>query len=354
MKFLLIGGTGFIGANVTRNLVSAGHKVAIFHRGKTRVSVPGVQSFIGERRNLGLSKDVFRRFAPDVVIDCILSSGRQAELLMQLFRGITSRIVALSSMDVYRVFGIFHGTDPGPLQPTPLTEESETRKNLPPYPPEVFKQVQHIFGWMDDEYDKIPVERAVLSQPDLPGTALRLPMVYGPGDRLHRFFPVVQRMLDRRKQLLFCEEIASWRSPRGYVENVAAAVALAAQSEMAGGKVYNVAEEPAFSELEWAQEIAKPFGWDGEFIILPRERTPQHLVVPGNFKQHGDATSRKIREELGFNEPVPLPEAIRCTIAWETVNPPAEVRPEQFDYRAEDKAVADYYEKLDPGLKRET
>jgi nucleoside-diphosphate-sugar epimerase len=73
---------------------------------------------------------------------------------------------------------------------------------------------------------------------------------------------------------------------------------------MAGGKVYNLAEEPAFSELERAQDIAKQFGWDGEFIILPRQGTLRE-----------EATSRKIRDELGLNEPVPLPEAIRRRIA---------------------------------------
>jgi len=34
--------------------------------------------------------------------------------------------------------------------------------------------LQKLFGWMDDEYDKIPVERAILSDPELPGTVLRL------------------------------------------------------------------------------------------------------------------------------------------------------------------------------------
>src|SRR5947209_9100719 len=208
---------------------------------------------------------------------------------MLTVRGIARRVVALSSMDVYRAFGIFHGTEPGPLQPVPLTEESEVRRNLHPYPPEVLKKVQSVFGWMDDAYDKIPVERAVLTDAELPGTVLRLPMVYGPGDPLHRSFPVLKRMQDGREKILFAEEIAVWSSPRGYVENVAAAIALAAGSDLAAGKIYNVAEEPAFSELGWAQEIAAQVGWKGEFVVLPRERMPKHLLIPGNFKQHGTA-----------------------------------------------------------------
>jgi hypothetical protein len=39
---------------------------------------------------------------------------------MDVFRGITDRVVALSSGDVYRGGGILHGTEPGPLQPVPF------------------------------------------------------------------------------------------------------------------------------------------------------------------------------------------------------------------------------------------
>jgi nucleoside-diphosphate-sugar epimerase len=351
MKFLLIGGTGFIGVQVIRQLRKAGHEIAVFHRGHTPLSLEGIRSFIGDRRALADYKEAFRLLAPDIVIDCIASSGRQAELLIEIFRGMAGRLVVLSSMDVYRAFGIFHGTEAGPLQPLPITEESELRQNLHPYPPAVLKRVREIFAWMDDDYDKIPVERAVLSPADLPGTVLRLPMVYGPGDPLHRFFPVLKRLMDGRKQVLFFDDMAAWRSPRGYVENVAAAIALAAQSDAASGQIYNVAEQPVFSELEWAQEIGKQFGWNGEFIVLPRERTPPHLVVPGNFAQHGDASSRRIREQLGFNDRVPCEEAIRRTIAWERANPPAKVQSEQFDYAAEDKAVAAYYQRRNMGVK---
>ena len=70
------------------------------------------------------------------------------------------------------------------------------------------------FGWLDDEYDKTPGERAILSAPDLPGTVLRLPMIYGPGDRLCRFHSVLKRIDDGRRTILFEESFAAWQSPR--------------------------------------------------------------------------------------------------------------------------------------------
>jgi len=333
MKILVIGGTGFIGPPLVRQLVRMGHSVAVLHRGNTQADLPA-EKIIGNRGDLAAL-----RLKADVVIDLILSSGAQAASLMAVFRGVAGRVVAASSMDVYRACGVLHGSEDGPLEPVPLTEDSPLRTKLQTYPPAQVKMLQKIFGWLDDEYDKIPVERAVMGDPELPGTVLRLPMVYGPGDRLHRFHGILKRIDDGRRVILLEGGQAAWRSPRGYVENVAAALALAAVSEQAAGRVYNVAETPAFSELEWARKIAAATGWDGEFVVLPKERMPAHLVPPGNSAQHWEADSGRIRRELGYREPVPLDEALAQTIAWERGHPPGEFDPHQFDYAAEDAAA---------------
>jgi nucleoside-diphosphate-sugar epimerase len=308
----------------------------VLHRGHAQPDLPGgVERIHGDRNRLPELRHKIAQFAPEVVVDVVLSSGRQARQLMDTMRGIAGRVVALSSIDVYRAFAIVNGNDKGPLQQVPLTEDSELR-SVAPYPPERLKMVQAVFSWVDEEYDKIPVERAVLAAPDLPGTVLRLPMVYGPGDPLHRFFSYLKRMDDGRRRIVFADDYAAWRTPRGCVDNVAAAIALAATSEGAAGRTYIVAEQPAFSELEWAKKIAEQAGWRGEFVVLRREQTPQHLQFPGNAEQHGDASSARIRQELGFRDPVPLEEAIRRTIAWERANPPAQVP--DLHYDAEDAA----------------
>jgi nucleoside-diphosphate-sugar epimerase len=281
-----------------------------------------------------------RRFAPDVVVDCILSSGSQAEDLMTILRGVARRVVMLSSMDVYQAIAIANGRETGPLQPVPLTEESELRQSLGPYSLETIQHMRGLFSWLTDDYDKIPAERVVMDDVELPGTVLRLPMIYGPGDPLHRFYPIVRRMADARRHILFAEPLAAWRSARGYVENVAAAIALAATDDRSAGRIYNVCEEPPFSELEWAEKIPAEMGWDGEFVVLPVERTPPHLLRPGNAAQHWSASSARIRHELGFHDPVALNETIQRTVRWELDHPPAGIPPGSFDYAAEDTAIA--------------
>lgn len=334
MRILVIGGTGFIGPHLVRALAQMGHSVSVFHRGISHVDLPAEQ-ILGDRQDL-----IRLRLKADVVIDLILSSGVQAQSLMDAFRGTARRVVAASSIDVYRACGVLHGSEEGYLEPVPLTEESPLRTNLQTYPPAQLKMLQGIFGWVDNEYDKIPVERVILGDSELPGTVLRLPMIYGPGDRLHRFHPVLKRIDDGRRTILFEQGWSAWRSPRGYVENVAAALALAAVSEQASRRVYNFAEAPAFSELEWAGKVATAAGREVAFITLSKEEMPEHLAQPGNSAQHWEADSTRIRQELGYQELVPLDEAIRRTVNWERAHPPAELPVYKFDYAAEDEAIS--------------
>jgi nucleoside-diphosphate-sugar epimerase len=342
MKTLVIGGSGFIGPPLIRELQRLGHTVAVFHRGTSPTPLPaGIAHILGDRNQLGVHQTEIRRFGPDIVIDLILSSGAQAKVLMEAMRGIARRVVAASSMDVYRACGVLHGSEPGPLEPLPLTEDSRLRTRLQTYPPEVIKSLQTTFAWLDNDYDKIPVEREVLAHPELPGTVLRLPMIYGPDDKLHRFFPVLKRMDDGRQAIIFSEDFGAWRGMRGYVDNVASAIALAAVSDQAAGRIYNVAEEQTHSELDWARKIAAETGWRGKFVLLPRDRTPKHLLQPGNSAQHWVASSERLRRELGYRESVPIDEAIRRTITWQRANPPAQIDPAQFDYAAEDAALAE-------------
>jgi nucleoside-diphosphate-sugar epimerase len=335
MRVLLIGGRGFIGPCIIEQLQRAGHDVILFDRGGRPDLFTNLEHIQGDRQHLADYAAALRKAQPDVVIDVVLSNGRQAAELMTTFRGIARRVVALSSMDVYRACGVLHGLEPGPLQAVPLTEESELRTKLQTYSAETIASARKIVNWLDDEYDKIPVEKAVMSDPETPGTVLRLPFVYGPRDMFSRLLPIVKRVADGRKAILLDEQVAQWRAPRGYVENVAAAIVLAATSDQAARRIYNVAEEPAYSELEWTRKVANAAGWRGEISVVPSSLCPEHLKMPGNLQQHWVPDSGRIRRELGYREVVPLEDALKATIAWLREHPP-QFDAGKFDYAAED------------------
>ncbi|MBV9625976.1 MAG: NAD-dependent epimerase/dehydratase family protein [Acidobacteria bacterium] len=340
MRLLLIGGNGFIGSPLADELCAAGHRVCIFHRGHhaLRGSHP-VEEILGDRNRLASSRDRLEEFRPDVIVDLILSSGEQARELVEVAGALAARVTALSSMDVYRAWGVLQGVENGPLASLPLTEDSPLRTTRALYSPESIEAMRGTFNWLDQKYDKISVEEAILGDAAVSGTILRLPMMYGVQDPLTRFLPITKRIADGRSRILLSAEYAAWRGPRGYCDNVAHAIALAALSDRAAGRIYNVCDEPCLSELEWRTRIAKQANWGGKFVVLESAEMPKHLVVPGNLKQHVVASSQRIRNELGYVEPVGSDEAIRRTIAWQQTSL-SKIDPRQFDYAAEDAALS--------------
>jgi nucleoside-diphosphate-sugar epimerase len=340
MRILVIGGSGFMGPHLIRELLEGGHDVTLLHRGNARPELPAaVKRMAGDRNRLAEYRGELERRGFDVVVDMVLSDERQARQMMDVFRGIAGRVLVVSSGDVYRAYAVLLGNEPGPPQETPLTEDSELRGGRP-YGEAHLRFAQTVFSWLTDHYDKVPVERVAMSDPQLPGTVLRLPMVYGPGDPLHRLFPIVKRVDDGRAAILVQQDTARLRPPRGFVEDVAGAIALAAVAGQAVGRVYNVAEGDSPSEAAWTGMVARAAGWNGRVVALPKDGMPKHLQSPLNAAQDWLMSSQRIRRELGYRERIPRETALQRTIAWERAHPPAHVDPALFDYAAEDAAVA--------------
>lgn len=101
------------------------------------------------------------------------------------------------------------------------------------------------------------VERAISADSVLPATILRLPMVYGPGDLLNRLYPVVKRIHDGRPAIVYEESVARCVPCRGYVEDVAHAIALATVSDSAASRVYNVAEPELFTKVSGQPKLVR-------------------------------------------------------------------------------------------------
>lgn len=331
MRILVIGGTRFIGPPVVKRLVDAGHDVTVFHRGQTEADLPEeVQHLRGDRRRLQEYADELRNLAPEVVLDMVPMNEKDACGVMDVFRGVAERVVAISSGDVYRAYDIVRGLHPGPADTTPLAEDSPLRERLYPY-----ERVGV------EEYEKILVERVVMGDEGLPGTVLRLPMVYGPGDYMHRMHPYLKRMEDGRRAILLERGMARWRWTMGYVGDVAAAIALAATDGRAAGRVYNVGEPDTPTHAEWVREIGRVVGWSGEVVTVSKDRLPKHLDWDlENTDQNLIVDTERIRRELGFSESVSREAAIQNTVEWELENPPDDIDPAQFDYTAEDGALS--------------
>lgn len=323
MRILVLGGTRFIGPAVVFRLHHAGHTITLFHRGRTHADdVPELSHLHGERGQLAGFRDAFAHLAPDVVLDMAPATEEDARTVMDTFRGLTGRVVAISSCDVYRAFSLLTGKESGLPDPVPLAEDAPLRQNLYPHRGASFRTSDDERRWKE-EYDKILVERAVMGDPQLPGTILRLPLVYGPRDNQHRLHPYLSRMDGGESSIALDARLAEWRVSRGYVENVATAIALSITDDRAQGRIYNVAEPDALSEIEWVEAIADAAGWSGEVIAVQPDQLPAQQRVTMNVAQDLVIDSTRIREELDYREVVARRDALQETVTWERAYPPA-------------------------------
>lgn len=326
MRVVVLGGTGFIGSHVVIALVEAGHDVTVFHRGVDEPDLPaGLRHVHGPFDRLADHRDVLRRLKAQVVLDMVPHIDKGGHGIAH-FRGIVDRAVVISSGDVYRAFARLWKSEPGPPDRVPLTEESPLRTLPAPD------------GKGEDDFDNLDAERAALADPSLPATVLRLPATHGPGDRQHRLAPYLRAMHDDRPAIVLGSTHARWRWSRGYVENVAAAIALAVADERASGRTYNVAAEPVASEADWIRAIATITGWVGTIRVVPDDHLPLALQQPFDFTQHLELDTARIRRELGYDETHDEAEGLRRTIEWElmTLHQVPDLR---LDYAAEDEAL---------------
>ena len=287
MRVLIIGGTKFIGPYVVRELAHRGHEVTVFHRGESEAILPEevrhVRSPLAAMPVTQFPNEVLQP-APDVVIHMIPMGSDDSQAAIDAFRGRARRLVCLSSGDVYRAYGVFMQLEPGPIEVGLLNESSPLRSTLYPYRAQAKSPTD--LGYY---YEKILMERRAASDAELPATILRLPKVYGPGNNSD-----LATMYQFRRQ-------PQWRWTHGYVENVAHAIVLAALDDRATGRIYNVGEE-------YTPTVAERLG------KLPPSDVPVS-AMPANFAQDIAYDTTRIRQELGYREPVADEEGIRRTLA---------------------------------------
>ena len=341
-RVLVIGGTGFIGPAVVRQLAQSGHEVAVFHRGENETDLPDVVRHIhGDRARIADSRADIAVFAPEVVIDMRAMTEADAKGVAAAVRGIAKRYVVISSMDVYRAYGRLHGSEPGPALVPPFDEDSALREKLYVYRENAPVSIAQRPAWLDD-YDKILVERVALEDRKLAGSVVRFPMVHGERDGQRRFYAIWKRISDGRRAILLSNGFAGFRSSRTHVDNAAHAVALVATDDRAAGRVYNVGEPDALAFGEWATLIGKQMSWGGQLVIRPSDEMPAHLKDERTdmWEHHLVADTSRIRRELGYREVVSRDEGLRRTLAWYADVPaPNPKTAGNLDYDAEDAAL---------------
>lgn len=305
MHIFIIGGTGFIGKHLVE-VLGKEHDLTVLHRGATKLATNrSVQLIQGDRRHLWRLQQPFRAKQPDVVIDLVPYYAQDAWDVVQFCQGLCSRVIAISSGDVYRAYEVFKDGE-GPVEAGKLGERSALRRALYPYrgmDPE---------NELTENYDKILVEQLLIAQPGIDYTILRLGALYGPYDQQRKLKAFIAPMLRGDAQLLVSPEKAKWKWTMAYVGDIVEGIRLAVEKESAArNQIFNLGSAIEWTQLDYLQALKEAVGWPGE-IVLEGEPQP-----PANYGQHLLLDTGKIRAQLGYRERYTPEEALAKTVAYE-------------------------------------
>jgi len=318
MSVLVLGGTGFIGAPLVRRLVADGVETAVGHRGIGEVPA-GAASCVLDRGDPDAVLAAIRDVSATTVIDLLAYTQADTLPLLDALSGRIARYVMASSVDVYANYeGLHRKGRPAPVWDR-LTEDAALRETRFPYRLAKPRPPSDPQAWMDD-YDKIPLEEAARAATGLEATILRLPMVFGPGDRQRRFSWAIRPMVQGRPRFVIPHPWASWRATVGYVDDVAAGIALAAVHPAAEGETFNLGRANTPTNLAWAATFAEHLGWPGQVHLAHPDvaRGALAAAVAGlDLHYPLFVDNAKIRRRLGYCEPTPLEEVLERTVADE-------------------------------------
>jgi nucleoside-diphosphate-sugar epimerase len=314
MRILVVGAGGFIGRFGARHLQASGHEVIGLSRSRP-ADMSGLADHIAaDRQDAAAIARIVRERSIDTVIDLLAFTQGATAPLLDALDGRGVRYVLASSADVYRNFGKLHRKESGKPLLGALDEDSPLRESRFPYRGVRPRSEHDPMRWLDD-YDKIPIEQNVVARSDLDWTILRLPMIFGPGDRQRRFRWVIQPIASGAKSIAVPRAWAAWRTTYGYIDDVAAGIVLAATHSAARRRIFNLGMNEAPTHAEWVARFAIITGWRGDIEDDTDPASPLNAAIAGlALSVPLVLATQRIRSELGYREVVDGETALRRTL----------------------------------------
>jgi nucleoside-diphosphate-sugar epimerase len=325
MRVLVLGGTRFIGARIVAELVERGDQVMVVHRGVTEPDdLPGCEHLHTARAEFHRHAGAARDFAADAVVDTSAMTRADADAVLPHLGDCP--VIVLSSMDVYRAFGLVLANREG--EAVPLDEQSSLREQRYPY---------RGTGTRPDDYDKLDVEPSYLERG---GTVLRLAMIYGERDPQRREEFILRRVRAGRTRIPIGP--GTWLWTRCYVGDVARAVLASINQPAARGEVLDIGEAGTRSIRGWAEQILATAARDAdasavpELVTVPEAVLPEDMWITRSVAQHLVFRSVKATQLLDWQPADPAPSIAR-SVRWHLDHPPAD--PSE-DFSDDDRALA--------------
>jgi nucleoside-diphosphate-sugar epimerase len=323
MRFLITGATGFVGGHLAETCVRKEQQVSAVVRASSDVKELerlGVTLVRGELSDAGLMRQAVTE--ADIVVHCAAKVGdwgpveeyRQVNVealrvLLDACKGqALSRFILMSSLGVYQARNHIGTNETEPL-PT-----------------------SHRDGYSQSKVEAEHLAMHYYKEFGVPVTILRPGFVYGPRDRT-----VMPRIIDGLRENRL-------RYPGGgltalntiYVDNLVAAVFLAADNDRAVGEAYNLTDGEFVSKRMFIEKIADAFAlpyptrtpplwlawlvtWCAEALARMRgaKEAPQFNFTRLKFMGYNlDFSIQKAMDQLGYRPRISFEDGMAETLDW--------------------------------------
>jgi nucleoside-diphosphate-sugar epimerase len=295
---LVIGGAGFLGTGIVRELVAAGWHVTALGRGNKRLLVDGVPFVRADRAESGALAKAIDGRAFDLVVDCAAYKETDAADAIEALAGKTAHYVFISTDFVYspRIEG-----------PFPISEDAPKDETLPYAMGKLACEALLVRAWNERRF---------------PSTALRPPHIMGAGKELGS--GTVQgrdpQLLSRLRAgdaggVTLLSEGQLLIQPV-WNREVGACISHIAGDERSLGQVFNCAGPECVTTRRYYQLIADRLG-------VPLRTTSMDVSLylekwPGKapFARHRMYDMTRLAEATGYRPCFPLEAAISETVSW--------------------------------------
>ncbi len=339
-RALVVGGAGATGPPIIDGLRQRDYAVTILHRG---LHESGLHDCLEHIHADPHWREDIARALEGRSFDLAVAIYGRLRYVAENLRGKTPRLISVGgALPVYKGWMAVTQANPWEhMEPTPVPLEED-------HPLSRADGVDHFSLQVRD------AERYVMQagrEGHYQATHFRYPIVYGPRHIGPPEWAIIRRARDGRRRLILPGGGLALLS-RGFAENIAHAIMLAVDSPSASaGQIFNLSDDRLLFNREWVTIVSRILGHEFEFVEIPFDLLPGGFrAAPTQllFRYHRVMDTRKVKQQLGYRDVVPVETALETTVNWYLEHPlPPGGEMEQnlgdpFDYEYEDRLIALY------------